>query len=168
MKAKIGRPRSWGTKGPAHDLEDATESELTEEVAHGFRVSLQCDATCKATGRQCGNPARPWATVCAVHGGKNPRVIAKANEIRQAAYLKWRRMSEQERMESGPLFPSPDSERGLRRGRRNPYTVRREREAERTQMIAGAVAYNQVRPSRFRIGEREEDAYIGWPPMMRR
>ncbi|WP_162141439.1 hypothetical protein [Smaragdicoccus niigatensis] len=74
-------------------------------------------------------------------------------------------MTEQQRIDSPPLFPLPDPDRRLRRGRRNPYTVRREREAERTAMIAGAVAYNQIRPSRFRIGELPTDAGMGWPPM---
>lgn len=165
MGSRIGRPRSWGTNAPAHDLADATESELTEEIDHGFRVSLPCDAQCKSTGRQCGNPARPWMTVCAMHGGKNPRVIAKANEVRQNAYMRWRKMSEQQRVESGPLFPSPDIDDRRHRQRRNPYTVRREREAERTQMIEGAVAYAQVKPSRVRIGELPGDAGMSWPPM---
>jgi hypothetical protein len=53
---------------------------VTVDPMNGPAGYRQCKATSKQSGERCKRRVSPGATVCAIHGGKAPQVIAKAQE----------------------------------------------------------------------------------------
>jgi hypothetical protein len=64
----------------------ATSPMHSADPMQRFAWRRRCRARTRE-GQRCGNWAIPWTTVCRMHGGMAPQVLAKANDRRSAVLL---------------------------------------------------------------------------------
>lgn len=97
---------TWTWEFPIAETGKERDKQLELERQHGMRTGLQCRSMSKQTGKQCGQPAKPWgAGTCHYHGGNSVQAMRKAEERRRAAYELWNETPESERYLHFPAWP---------------------------------------------------------------